>query len=199
MHRRWAMVIDLRKCIGCHSCDVSCKTENNIPLGVFRAWVKAIEKEKYPHTKILFLPRMCNHCDNPVCVTVCPVKATYKRSDGVVLVDYDVCIGCGYCVQNCPYDARFRNPESHMADKCTLCDHRIDKGLSPACVDACPTKARIIGDLNDSKSEVTKLVGTMSIQVLKPEKGTKPMVYYIGLDEAIEGRIEQNITLVTGV
>jgi tetrathionate reductase subunit B len=198
MEKRWAMVIDLRRCIGCQSCAVACKTENNVPLGVFRAWVQNIEKGNYPNVKVLILPAHCNHCDNPPCVSICPVKATYKRGDGAVLINKAICIGCGFCIQACPYDSRFFNPESRTADKCTFCDHRIGSGLEPACISACPTRARIFGDLNEKTSEVAKLAGTIPTQVLKPEKGSKPMVLYISLDNDIEGPLGNNVKVLGG-
>ncbi len=193
------MLIDLDKCIGCHTCAVACWQENNVPLGTFWSWVKVVETGTYPDSKVSSLPRMCNHCDNPACVTVCPVKATYKRGDGVVLVDHDICIGCGYCVQACPYDARSMDPEQHLAVKCTLCSHRVDRGLNPACVDACPAKARIFGDLKDPDSEIAKKVKTKPIQVLDPGAGTEPMVFYTSLDRAIEGRLEKDVKVLRGV
>lgn len=190
--RRLAMVIDLRKCYGCHACSVSCKAEFNVPLGVWRAWVKQIDKGSYPDTRRPFLPRLCNHCDNPPCVKVCPVNATYAREkDGAVIIDVDKCIGCKLCIPACPYNARFFNPVTRLADKCTFCVHRIDKGVVPACVNTCPANARIFGDLNDPDSEVAKLVSTQPVQTLKPELGTKPQVFYIFADKAVMGRIKE--------
>ena len=159
---------------------------------------KVLESGVFPNVKVSTLPRLCNHCDNPPCVPVCPVKATYKREDGLVLVDNDLCIGCGYCVQSCPYDARSLDPNQHLAVKCTFCVHRIDQGLNPACVDACPTGARIFGDLNDPKSEVAEKVHTRSTQTLKPDKGTVPMVFYNSLDSKIEGRLEKDVRVLRG-
>lgn len=186
---KWSMVIDIRKCIGCHACTVACKVENNVPEEVFRAWVKVAEKGKYPNPQILFLPRLCNHCENPPCVEVCPVRATYRREDGTVLIDQKICIGCGYCIQACPYDARFFNPISHTADKCTFCNHRLEKKLRPACVEACVGNARTFGNLDDPDSEVSYLTTKNAVQVLKEEMRTEPMVFYIGLDKDIIGRI----------
>ncbi len=195
MEKRYAAVFDLRKCVGCHACAVACKSENNVPLGVFRAWVRVVEKGVYPNVQKKFNPRICNHCDNPPCVQVCPAKATYKREDGVVLIDYDKCIGCGYCIQACPYDARFFNPIRNTADKCTFCDHRIEKGLEPACMSTCIGHARYFGDLNDPTSEVSKLVGTEDIEVIKSEFGTEPMLFYIGLDKDTVGHLKARSTL----
>src|SRR5690625_4338937 len=131
------------------------------------------------------LPRLCNHCDNPPCVPVCPVQATFQREDGIVMVDGDRCVGCAYCVQACPYDARFINKETKVADKCTFCEHRLEVGLLPACVESCVGGARVIGDLNDPDSEISKLIDRHKdeIKVLKPDMGTAPHVFYIGLPE----------------
>lgn len=126
---RWAMVIDLRKCIGCQACTVACSMENLVPLGQFRTIVSTYEVDVTGDPRRVTLPRLCNHCENPPCVEVCPTQATYKREDGIVVVDNTVCIGCGYCVQGCPYDARFINSEIHTVDKCTFCVHRVDAGL----------------------------------------------------------------------
>ena len=190
------MVIDLRKCIGCHSCTVSCKFENNIPYGVFRTWVRDKKKgewskivddngkEQYiPRVALSYLPRLCNHCDDPPCVEVCPVEATYKREDGLVLIDDEACIGCKYCIQACPYDMRYLNPETQTADKCTFCVHRLEDGLLPACVTSCVGGARVFGDLDDPNSEVSKLINSESVKPLFPEYGTEPNVFYISLDE----------------
>ena len=191
--KKWAMVIDLRRCVGCMSCQVSCKMENDVPLQVFRSWVKIVQKGKYPNVKQHHLPRLCNHCDKAPCVKVCPTKASHIRKDGVVLIDYDKCIGCGYCIEACPYDARFINPVTKMADKCTFCAHRIDKGLAPTCVRSCMGRARIFGDLNDPDSEVSKVMRENNVMVLKKDQGTEPKVYYIGLDKDLEGGLKDTV------
>ncbi len=188
--KKWGMVIDQRKCVGCHTCTVACKSENNVPLGYWRSWVKGIQKGKYPDVKNFFLRRLCNHCDTPPCVEVCPVEATVRRVDGVVTIYYGKCIGCGMCIAACPYDARFFNPVRHTADKCTFCTHRIDAGLLPACVTSCIGRAITFGDLNDPKSEVSRVIAANSTVVLKPALRTHPKVYYIAADRDIMGRIK---------
>jgi len=180
--KRWAMLIDLARCTGCQSCVVACKTENNVALGTFRRWVPDVEVGTFPNTRRLFLPLLCNHCDSPPCVPVCPVDATWRRDDGIVVVDWDRCIGCRYCMVACPYAARdFDWNGTQMVDKCTFCAHRLDQGLLPACVEQCPAEAMIFGDLNDANSEISRIVRTREVQVLKPELGTKPRVFYLGL------------------
>lgn len=180
--KRFGMVIDLRRCHGCKACQVACKSENEVPLGVWRSWVKEVEHGAYPNVKRHFLPRLCNHCENPICVRNCPTGASYKRPDGVVLVDYDKCIGCRYCIASCPYQARYLLPEGKVADKCTFCAHRVDQGVVPACVNTCIARARIFGDLNDPSSELRQLIDTNPVQVLKPETGLNPSVFYIAAD-----------------
>ncbi len=135
--------------------------------------------------KSFFMPKMCNHCEHPACVQVCPVGATFKTEDGVVLIDHDYCIGCRYCVQACPYGARLFIEERGVSDKCTWCYHRITKGLQPACVEVCPTHTRIFGDLNDASSPVSKFIRENPVQVLKPESGNAPMCFYVGLNEDV--------------
>lgn len=195
------MVIDLRKCIGCQSCEVACKSENNVPLGVYRTWVDVYQTGDTvpdPHGDIVIdgqfyrqnvsvmnVPKLCNHCDQPPCVEVCPVKATYKRQDGIVLVDPELCIGCGTCVNACPYDARYLNPVSHTADKCTFCVERVDAGLLPACVTSCVGRARVFGDANDPSSAVSKLLAEYPHVVRHPDFGTDPQVFYIGMSGQI--------------
>jgi len=125
---------------------------------------------------------LCNQCDKPPCVQVCPVGATYKTPDGVILVDKDYCIGCRYCIQACPYGARYLDPRTKTADKCTLCYHRIRQGLLPACVEVCPTQARIFGELGSRSSPLLRLKRMSSLQVLKPELNTEPKVFYSNLD-----------------
>ncbi len=184
-NKRWGMVIDLNKCIGCHSCSIACKAENEVPPAVFRSWVKIAEKGSYPAARSLALPVLCNNCENAVCVKVCPVKASYKRDDGIVMIDPHKCVGCKYCMAACPYQVRHLNPLRRYVQKCYFCYQRVDAGLKPACVETCPAGARVFGDLNDPASEVSKLVIENPTQVLKPEAGTKPSVYYIGLDKDI--------------
>jgi tetrathionate reductase subunit B len=179
---RYGMVVDLRKCIGCHTCSVACKMENAVPLGVWRSWVKQVEKGRFPYVRKTYLPMLCNNCENPICVTVCPVKASYRRKDGIVLVDPHRCIGCRYCMAVCPYDARYVNPRVNIVEKCYWCDHLVDQGMKPACVDACPTQARIFGDINDHNNEIGKVLVTNPVQVIKPEMGTYPKVFYIEAD-----------------
>jgi len=184
------MVIDLRKCIGCMSCMVACKAEFGVPMGVWRTWVKVADKGTYPNTRRIFMPRLCNHCDYPVCVRNCPTQATYKDKDGFVLQRYNRCIGCRTCMVACPYNARHllpakrtgKNLPTQVVDKCTFCVHRVRKGLVPACVQACVGGARIFGDMNDPQSEVARLAAKEMLTVLRPELGTSPSVSYIGGD-----------------
>jgi tetrathionate reductase subunit B len=188
--RRWGMVVDLRRCIGCQACTVACAMENRVPLGQARTHVSTYELETAAGTRRVHLPRICNHCEDPPCLTVCPTQATYQRGDGAVVVDNTRCVGCGYCTQACPYGARFMNEETLTADKCTFCVHRLDAGLLPACVETCVGGARVFGDLDDPESEVSRLLATEPVQVLKPEEGTEPRVFYIGLDEEVRGVVE---------
>ncbi len=187
---RWGMVVDLRKCIGCEACTVACSIENQAPSGQFRTIVSSYEVNSDGQSRSAVLPRLCNHCENPACIPVCPVQATYQRSDGIVVVDNTRCVGCAYCVQACPYDARFINSETNTADKCTFCVHRVEAGLLPACVETCVGGARIFGDLNNPKSKVSKLIAEHKTDGLNPQQGTRPQVYYIGLDARLQSKIE---------
>jgi tetrathionate reductase subunit B len=181
----YGMLIDLRKCVGCHACSVACKAEFDVPLGVTRSWVEYVEKGTYPDARRSFLPRLCNQCSKPQCVSVCPTGATWKRAeDGIVVVDPDICIGCKYCIQACPYDARFLNPVTGNADKCDFCLHRVSQGLEPSCVNTCIGRARVFGDLNDPESEISKTIASNPVTVLRPEMGTEPNVFYIQADHS---------------
>ena len=142
--------------------------------------------------KSFMLPRLCNHCDNAPCIKVCPVQATFQREDGIVMVDNERCVACAYCVQACPYDARFINNDTLTADKCTFCAHRLEDGLLPACVETCVGGARVIGDLKDPNSEINRLLNENQddIKVLKPEQNTNPHVFYIGMNERFVSHIE---------
>ena len=135
--------------------------------------------------KAFFVPKLCNQCEHPACVQVCPVGATYKTEDGFVLIDHNYCIGCRYCVQACPYGARFFNEEKSVSDKCTWCHHRITKGLQPACVEACPVGARVFGDRNDAQSPISLFIRNNRVQALKPETGNSPNVFYVGIDKEV--------------
>jgi len=156
-------------------------TDKKISLG--EESVKEIRDEDI--SKAFFVPKLCNQCDNPPCVQVCPVGATYQTADGVVLVDRNWCIGCGYCIMGCPYGVRFFHPVYHVAEKCNFCYHRITKEMKSACVDACPFGARRIGNLRDPNDPVTKIIMSERVAVLKEEYGTKPQVFYLGLSKEV--------------
>ncbi|KAA0687812.1 sulfate reduction electron transfer complex DsrMKJOP subunit DsrO [Azospirillum brasilense] len=192
---RWAMVVDVGKCVGCQACTVACIMENDVPESSFRTIVSTYEVTEQGKAGSYMLPRLCNHCENPPCIPVCPTGATFQRRDGIVVVDNTVCVGCAYCVQACPYDARFINHETQTADKCTFCVHRVEAGLLPACVETCVGGARVFGDLNDPDSAVAALVRDENPKVLKPEQGTQPRVFYLGLDPRFQGKVDGTPTL----
>ena len=216
--QRWGFVVDASKCIGCGKCVVACKTENHVPVeaGHTRTWIERRTKTASgtvvvdspdggaegisgrPPTddtivESQFVARLCMQCENSPCTQVCPVAATYRTSDGVILVDETRCIGCGYCVVSCPYGARYLVPAGAstpagvggVADKCTFCYHRITRGLEPACVAVCPVGARKFGDLNDPNSEVSVVLANEPSRVLRPELGTSPRVHYVGLNDEL--------------
>ncbi|VAW19862.1 Quad-[4Fe-4S] ferredoxin, HycB/HydN/HyfA family [hydrothermal vent metagenome] len=205
---------DIEKCIGCGACAKACKIENDVPREpfFFRTWVEQytiknggiVEDENVivesPNGgidgftqsvpdedifKSFFVPKTCNHCYKAPCVQVCPVGATFETPDGVVLVDSSYCVGCGYCIQACPYGARYLHPEKKTADKCTLCYHRLKKGLAPACVDVCPTGARMHGDLDDKEGPLVQFIKNNTCRVLKPYLNTKPKLFYNSLNEEV--------------
>ena len=171
----YGFVIDNRKCIGCHACSTACKSENEVPLGVNRTWVKYTETGEYPNSTRHFQVSRCNHCDNPPCTRICPVTAMYQREDGIVEFDSDACIGCKACMQACPYDAIYIDPDTHTAAKCHYCAHRTDIGLEPACVVVCPEHAIIAGDMDDPRTEISQILATEKVTVRKP-LGLPPFV-----------------------
>ena len=176
----WGKVIDQSRCIGCHACTTACKSENEVPLSVTRTYVKSVDVGVYPAARRNFQVTRCNQCDDPPCVHACPTSAMYRRPDGIVDFDKSVCIGCKACIAACPYDAIFINPEDHSAEKCNFCAHRLDVGLEPACVVVCPVEAILVGDLRDPNSTVSRYVNRDVVQVRKPEKATRPKLFYKG-------------------
>ena len=181
---RWAKVLDQTRCIGCHACSTACKSENGVPLGVNRTYVKAVEVGAFPLARRAFQVTRCNQCDDAPCTVACPTRAMFRRRDGIVDFDKSICIGCKACIAACPYDAIFINPEDHSAEKCNLCSHRIDAGLEPACVTVCPTSAIVVGDLDDPTSAVARIVQREAVAVRRPEKETHPKVFYKGAHAA---------------
>ncbi len=180
----YGFVVDNRKCIGCHACTTACKSENEVPIGVNRTWVKYTEKGVFPDTRRYFQVTRCNHCANPPCVRICPVTAMYQRQDGIVEFDPSLCIGCKACMQACPYDAIYIDPNTRTAAKCHYCAHRTDVGLEPACVVVCPEHAILAGDLDDPKSEIARAIATQQVRARKPEQGTRPKLFYIDAEES---------------
>lgn len=201
----WGFIVDTTRCIGCGACVRACKVENNVPDTFYRTWVERYEINKqevvrvnspngaiesfktdnYPTAdvaKAFFVPKLCNHCRNSACTQVCPVGASFHSPDGVVLIDKTHCVGCGYCVQACPYGCRYIDHKKGTADKCTLCYHRIHHGELPACVNACPRNARVFGNLKDPNSPIRKILNERRYGILKPDLGTNPKCFYIGLD-----------------
>ena len=181
---RYGFIIDNRKCIGCHACTTACKSEHDVPLGVFRTWVKQVEKGVFPNTRRLFSVMRCNHCTDAPCVEICPVEALFFRPDGIVDFDKNRCIGCKSCMQACPYDALYIDPDTHTAAKCNYCAHRVDVGLEPACVNVCPEHAIISGDMENPATEISQLLARETVTVRKAAKGTRPNLFYIDGDEA---------------
>lgn len=210
----WRFIVDITKCIGCGKCVKACKLENDVLLEpeYNRTWVERYtitETEevfvdspnagidgftaeyvnlKYKNLDIrksFFVPKLCQQCDRPPCVPVCPVGATYATKEGVVLVNRKACIGCRYCVQACPYGARFFDPRLKVVDKCTWCYHRVTKGLLPACVEVCPVGARLFGDIRDSEGQVSRIIKEETIGILKPEVGCQNKAYYVGLEKGV--------------
>lgn len=205
----YGFLIDTDKCTGAGKCLTACREENRVPEGYSRTWVERythfrdgrVQVDLVPETgfhgstvpqydpaevaKSYFVPKLCNQCVDAPCNQVCPVHASITSPEGVELVDPDRCIGCGYCVQACPYGMRFMNPETNNADKCTWCYHRITKNEQPACVEACPTGARVFGRLDDPESELSKRLASIRTQVLKEHLGTNPKLFYTSLSDEV--------------
>ncbi|NAY90055.1 MAG: 4Fe-4S dicluster domain-containing protein [Desulfurococcales archaeon] len=190
---RYAMVIDLSKCVGCNACVEACKIEHGTGFGVKYTRIEEVELGSFPDVKKAYVPLQCMHCEDPECLKVCATGATYKAEGGAVLIDQDKCSGCKYCMVACPYGARFfyedkarpkdllrmdsEEERKGAVEKCDLCIDRLRVGREPACVEVCPTRARIFGDADDEKSEVHELISSGRAKALKPEH--KPSIYYI--------------------
>ena len=183
-HPRWAKVIDQTRCIGCHACTTACKSENVVPIGVTRTYVKHVDVGTWPQARRAHQVTRCNQCAHAPCVAACPTSAMFKRADGIVDFDKSICIGCKACMAACPYDAIFINPEDHSAEKCNFCAHRIDVGLEPACVVVCPVEAILVGDMTDADSKVARIVNREAVNVRRPEKETLPKLFYRGAHQA---------------
>ncbi|HYL05551.1 MAG TPA: 4Fe-4S dicluster domain-containing protein [Thermoanaerobaculia bacterium] len=181
---KWAKVIDQQRCIGCHACTTACKSENDVPLSVTRTYVKYVDVGVFPLARRAFQVTRCNQCDDAPCTAACPTGAMFRRPDGIVDFDKSICIGCKACIAACPYDAIFINPEDHAAEKCNFCAHRLDVGLEPACVVVCPTEAILVGDLGDPDSQVARIVHREPVAVRRPEKDTRPKLFYRGAHQA---------------
>jgi Fe-S-cluster-containing dehydrogenase component len=178
---RLGFLVDLSLCMGCKGCEIACKVENEVPISSWRLRVKYVDVGIFPETKRTFTPLRCNHCDSAPCERICPVSALHYLDNGIINVDKERCIGCAGCVMACPYGAIYIDPETNTADKCTYCAHRIEGGLMPACVVACPVEANIFGDLDDPKSAISNyiMVNQGKIDIRKPEKNTHPKHFYV--------------------
>lgn len=197
---RYAMAIDLSKCVGCQSCTASCAMENSVENGYFRTIVAEYELSALSEHKSCnsLLPRLCNHCASPACIDVCPTGASHQRNNGIVKINTELCIGCASCVVACPYGARYLNLNSTKADKCTLCDHRLRAGLLPACVESCVGESRIVGDINDKNSEIRRFLKDKKSYVLASEAGTNPQVFYCGLEQIMQN-IDDEVLANSGI
>jgi Fe-S-cluster-containing dehydrogenase component/formate-dependent nitrite reductase membrane component NrfD len=179
---RYGFLIDQNRCIGCHACTVACKEEHNIAVGVNRTWVKYIEKGHYPDTRRHFAVLRCNHCDDAPCIEICPTVALFRRADGIVDFDSGRCIGCKSCMQACPYDALYIDPDRNTAAKCNFDAPRVEMGYKPACEVVCPTQAILSGDVDDPNSDISRRIAIDKTTVRKPDKGTNPKLFYVGVE-----------------
>ena len=183
--KKFGWFIDTRRCFGCHACEVSCKAENDVPLGNFIRQTIFQDVGTFPQVARMFLPMACQHCEDAPCIKACPCGALHKTTGGTVSINYDVCCGHATCVDVCPYGAIYMDPVANQAVKCHNCTHRTDVGLEPACVPTCPSSAIHFGDLNDPDSEIVQAMEAAKqadgdLVQLRPEKGTKPRTWFAG-------------------
>lgn len=184
MDKKYALIIDQERCIGCEACTVACKIENDGARGHVRVnTLDAPHKDTptgvFPNLRMTFLPTLCNHCEHPPCAAACPLEAFAQRDDGVVVLDEELCDGCQTCLEACPYGAIDFNDRKNKAEKCNFCRHRLAEGLEPFCVICCEGQAMYFGDLNDPDSTVSRALRVENGFILKPESGTEPSVYYL--------------------
>lgn len=177
--KRYALIIDSRKCINCKACVVACRAENRVPLGHSRDWINEEHRGVWPRLFATFEPEQCHHCANPSCVRSCPTGASFQRDDGLVLVNEDDCIGCRYCIVACPYNARFFREDKGVAEKCTFCVQRVNRGEIPACVETCPSKVRVFGDIADATSQLSQILTRREYRTRNPQTGNGPQIYYL--------------------
>jgi tetrathionate reductase subunit B len=182
--------VDTRRCFGCHACEVSCKAENDVPLGHFIRQTFTKDVGEYPKVARVFMPMACQHCEDAPCLKACPCGALHKGIGGSVLVDYETCCGHGSCVDVCPYGAIYMDPVAKQAVKCHNCYHRLEHDMEPACVPTCPSEALYFGDLNDDESPISMALANAKKEFgepsqLRPEKGTKTRMWFAG-DGAVE-------------
>ncbi len=204
--KRYVMLVDMKRCVGCHTCAIACKQGNNLPKEIW--WNRVLTHGgptmdtphgAFPNLELNYLTLNCQHCEDPACVKACPAEATYKREDGLVMQDYESCLGCRMCIMACPYnnvrtyneerpeyyldfpvgDSAVDEQQKGTVSKCTFCHSRVDSGLLPNCVEVCPVKARYFGNIEDNESEVSQLLETREHTQLLVDKGTKPSVYYL--------------------
>ena len=175
---RYALLIDASKCTGCNACRIACQMHNQLPPELAYNRLEMLELGTYPNVKMEIMPMACMHCDNPPCAQVCPTQATYKREDGIVLIDHDKCIGCKYCMTACPYDARQIN-EDRVPEKCRWCPEYLTQGEQPACASTCMNEVRVFGDLEDPNSKISQLMAKHEVYQILPDKGTKPRIFYV--------------------
>lgn len=194
-NQHWGMALDLERCIGCHACSVACKVENEIELGVFRTKVYYYDSGVFPALRRAFLPTLCMHCEDAPCVQACPTDSIKRADNGIVGINVNSCNSSGNCVRACPYGAIHIDPVYNVADKCDFCAHRLEAGMQPACVEACPADVFKFGDLRDPDSAIVRFQEKYRDQlgVLKQEKGTRPQVQYRGLGTTVPQAIEQKI------